>query len=98
MSMAERWIAEIRYTGYPDSTMMFEDLANFGALIEMDPHRDAIADIAITPNRSRRVQEIPNFLRSGQQASCAPASPARAGRLPLRESRGIPRDRARGGT
>jgi hypothetical protein len=67
--MAERWRAEIHYAGYPDTTMMFENLGNFGALVEMDPRRDAIADITITPNRSQRAQEIPQFLRSGQQAS-----------------------------
>jgi hypothetical protein len=60
--MADKWRAEIHYAGYPDITMSF---ANFGALVGMDANLDAIADIAITPNRARRVQEIPKFLRSG---------------------------------
>jgi hypothetical protein len=63
--MADKWRAEIHYAGYPDITMMFESFANFGALVGMDANLDAIADIAITPNRARRVQEIPKFLRSG---------------------------------
>jgi hypothetical protein len=52
--MAERWIAEIRYwpsTGHPNSTLAFEDLANFGALIEKDQNPDEIESITITHNR-----------------------------------------------
>jgi hypothetical protein len=51
-NMAERWIAEIRYrTGHSSNTLMFEDFGNLGALIEMDPRRDEIESITITPNR-----------------------------------------------
>jgi hypothetical protein len=50
--MAERWIAEIRYrTGHSTNTLTFEDFGNLGALIEMDPNRDQIESITITPNR-----------------------------------------------
>jgi hypothetical protein len=62
--MAERWTAEIRYgPGTASSTVLFEDLVNFGALVEMDPNRDEIESIAITPNQPQRAQEIPKFLR-----------------------------------
>jgi hypothetical protein len=46
-NMADRWIAEIRYrTGHSTNTP-FEDFANLGALIEMDPNRDEIESITI---------------------------------------------------
>ena len=61
--MAERWIAEIRYAGYPSSTVIFEDFTNLGALVEMDAHRDAITDITITPNRPTREIAVPNFFK-----------------------------------
>jgi hypothetical protein len=68
--MAERWVAVIRYrAGYPDDTSTFENLVSFGALVDMDLHRDEIESITITPNRSQRAQEIPKFLRSNQKAS-----------------------------
>ena len=50
--MAERWIAEIRYrNGHSTNTLTFEDFGNLGARIEMDPNRDQIESITITPNR-----------------------------------------------
>ena len=49
--------------------MMFDEFGNLGALIEMDQNPDEIESILVTHNRTRRVQEIPNFLRAGQRAS-----------------------------
>ena len=58
--MAERWIAEIRYrNGHSTNTLTFEDFGNLGALIEMDPNRDQIESITITPNRAPFASEHP---------------------------------------